>query len=115
MPVLRGLSGAERPVNWQVYMILCSDATLYTGITNDLARRWQQHCAGQGAKYFRGRTPIELVYLENGHSRSSALRQEALIKKLGRSDKERLIHSSANEIGSAAPAGSAASAAGTAD
>ena len=89
-------------MNWQVYIILCSDATLYTGITNDVERRWRQHSDGQGAKYFRGRTPLELVYLESGHSRSSALRQEARIKKLTRADKERLIRSSVNEAGSPA-------------
>jgi putative endonuclease len=83
-------------MNWQVYMIRCSDATLYTGITNNLRRRWQQHAGQRGARYFRGRTPVEIVYLEPGHDRSSASRREADIKKLQRADKERLIRSRQN-------------------
>ena len=85
-------------MNWLVYIIRCSDETLYTGVTNDVERRWRQHASRRGAKYFRGRTPLELVYLESGHSRSSALRQEALIKKLKRADKEHLIRSPENEV-----------------
>ncbi len=77
-------------------MIRCSDATLYTGITNNLERRWQQHASRRGARYFRGRMPVEVVYLEPGHDRSSASRREAAIKKLQRVDKERLIRSSQN-------------------
>jgi putative endonuclease len=83
-------------VNWQVYMIRCSDQTLYTGITNDLERRWRQHASRSGARYFRGRIPVEIVYLEPGHDRSSASRREADIKKLQRADKERLIRSREN-------------------
>lgn len=79
-------------------MILCSDASLYTGITNDVERRWQQHASQRGAKYFRGRRPLELVYLESGHTRSSASKQEASIKKLQRADKQRLISSAKNEV-----------------
>jgi len=77
-------------------MIRCSDETLYTGITNNLQRRWQQHAGRQGAKYFRGRTPVEVVYLEPGHDRGSASRREASIKKLQRAEKERLICSPQN-------------------
>lgn len=88
-------------MNWQVYIIRCSDATLYTGITNDLERRWQQHASRRGARYFRGRTPVEIVYLEPGHDRSSASRREADIKKLQRADKERLIRSRQNLLHSA--------------
>jgi putative endonuclease len=85
-------------VNWQVYMIRCSDRTLYTGITNDVERRWRQHGDGRGAKYFRGRAPVEIVYLEAGHSRSTASRREAAIKKLSRTEKEQLIRSSGNRL-----------------
>ena len=53
-------------MNWQVYIILCSDATLYTGITNDIARRYSRHAASRGARYFRGRRPTRVVYLESG-------------------------------------------------
>ncbi|HHJ15089.1 MAG TPA: GIY-YIG nuclease family protein [Gammaproteobacteria bacterium] len=84
--------------NWQVYIILCSDNSLYTGISNDVERRLQQHASQRGARYFRGRQPQQLVYLEGGHDRSSASRREAAIKKLRRPDKECLIQSELNEI-----------------
>jgi len=83
--------------NWQVYIILCSDNSLYTGISNDVERRFQQHATQRGARYFRGRQPQQLVYLESGHDRSSASRREAAIKKLRRSEKENLIISAQNE------------------
>jgi len=78
-------------MNWQVYIILCKDNSLYTGITTDVQRRFAQHLAGTGAKYFRGHSPLRLVYLEDGHDRSSASRREAEIKKLRPEDKRRLI------------------------
>ena len=77
--------------NWQVYIILCSDNTLYTGITTDIERRFIQHRDGSGAKYFRGRTPQQLAYLEPGHDRSSASQREAEIKKMSRIEKLQLI------------------------
>ena len=80
-------------VNWCVYIIRCSDDTLYTGITNNLERRLTQHATQRGAKYFRGRQPEEVVYVENGHDRSSASRREAEIKKLERAEKMLLINS----------------------
>ncbi len=83
-------------MNWQVYIILCSDDSLYTGITTDIKRRYKQHLAGTGAKYFRGRSPCRLVYLENDHDRSSASRRESQIKKLRPVDKRRLITSTDN-------------------
>jgi putative endonuclease len=78
-------------MNWLVYIIRCSDDTLYTGITTDLQRRFDQHEAGHGAKYFRGRRPDEVVYRENGHTRSSASRREREIKALERTEKLTLI------------------------
>ncbi len=83
-------------MSWQVYIILCSDDSLYTGITTDVERRFAQHLAGTGAKYFRGRSPRQLVYLEDGHDRSSASRREAEIKRLRPIDKRLLIASSVN-------------------
>ena len=80
-------------MNWQVYIILCTDGTLYTGITTDLPRRFDQHAAGRGAKYFRGRQPLQVVYQENGHTRSSAGRRELEIKALTRAEKITLISS----------------------
>ncbi len=85
-------------MNWQVYIILCSDDSFYTGITIDAQRRFAQHTAGAGAKYFRGRQPRCLVYLENNHDRSSASRREFQIKQLCRDDKQRLIASSCNQL-----------------
>lgn len=78
-------------MNWLVYIILCSDGSLYTGITKDLERRLRQHAGRRGAKYFRGRQPGPVVYLEQGHDRSSASRREAAIKKLSPLAKRRLI------------------------
>lgn len=85
-------------MNWQVYMILCSDDTFYTGITTDLQRRFNQHAAGTGAKYFRGRQPLQVIYQESGHSRSTASRRELEIKNLTRAEKSILIISGQNEI-----------------
>ncbi|MDX2494432.1 MAG: GIY-YIG nuclease family protein [Desulfuromusa sp.] len=85
-------------INWQVYIILCSDDSLYTGITTDIKRRYKQHLTGKGAKYFRGRSPRRLVYLESDHDRGSASRREAQIKKLRLVDKRRLITSSDNRL-----------------
>lgn len=81
------------PAEWKVYILLCSDGTLYTGITTDLERRISQHARGRGAKYFRGRRPERLLYLEQGHDRSTASRREAAIKMMKRAEKELLIAS----------------------
>ena len=78
-------------MNWQIYIILCSDNSLYTGITTDIERRLRQHASGRGARYFRGRQPLELVYLESGHTRSSASKREAEIKRMKRDEKHFLI------------------------
>jgi len=78
-------------MSWLVYIIICSDNTLYTGITTDLQRRFDQHAAGRGAKYFRGRKPLQIVYQESGHTRSSASIREAEIKTLSRIEKNLLI------------------------
>lgn len=77
--------------NWHVYIILCSDNSLYTGITTDMERRFRQHAEGKGARYFRGRQPLRVVYREDGHSRSSAGRRENLIKAMNRADKALLV------------------------
>ena len=85
-------------MNWQVYIILCTDNSLYTGITTDIERRLAQHGSARGAKYFRGRRPRRVVFLEGGHTRSTASKREAAIKKLPRADKDRLIDSMVNEV-----------------
>ena len=86
-------------MTWQIYIILCSDDSLYTGITTDVERRFRQHATGRGAKYFRGRSPRQLLYLESGHTRSTAGRREAEIKGMKRADKCLLASSACNEIG----------------
>jgi len=85
-------------MDWNVYIIQCSDNTLYTGITNDLAKRFVAHSQQTGAKYFRGRSPEKIVYLETEHSRSTASKREIVIKKLKRMQKLQLIASELNEI-----------------
>jgi len=84
---------------WQVYMVLCSDGSLYTGITKDISRRLQEHATGKGAKYFRGHHPEEVVYLENLPDRSSATRREMAIKRMSVTDKSSLLASSSNVMG----------------
>ena len=68
-------------------MILASDGYLYTGITTDIGRRWRQHGSKQGAKFFYGRKPTALLYLEGNHSRSSASQKEYEIKQFKRPQK----------------------------
>lgn len=73
------------------YMVRCSDGTLYTGWTNDIEKRLEAHNQGQGAKYTRGRAPVDLVYLETFDTKQEAMKREAAIKKLSKKDKLRLI------------------------
>lgn len=84
-------------MDWCVYIIYCSDHTLYTGISNDVSRRINEHANLRGAKYFRGRKPERLVYLESGHNRSTASKREVQIKNLSRREKLQLLNSSRNE------------------
>ena len=76
---------------WWVYILRCGDGTLYTGMTDDPERRLAAHRSGHGAKYTRGRGPLELVYSEACGTRGDALRREAAIKRLPRAKKLRLI------------------------
>ena len=76
---------------WTVYILRCGDDTLYTGITNDLPARLEAHRTGKGAKYTRGRGPLELLYSENCADKSEALKRECAIKALRREDKINLI------------------------
>lgn len=78
--------------NWFVYMIRSDDDQLYTGITTDISRRWQEHSSGKvGARYFRGRKPQTLCLLETYPDRSGASRREAAIKQLKRGAKDQLL------------------------
>ena len=83
-------------MSWYVYMLLCGDGTLYTGITDDVDRRLAAHRSGKGAKYTRGRGPLELIYQEEWGTHSLALKREAAVKRLPRQEKEALICESAH-------------------
>lgn len=80
---------------WCVYILRCADGTLYTGSTDDFPRRLAAHSSGRGAKYTRGRGPLEPVYREACADRSAALRREAAIKHLTRAQKLALAESAA--------------------
>ena len=76
---------------WCVYILRCGDGTLYTGMTDDFEKRLAAHQSGKGAKYTRGRTPLETVYREDCASKSDALKRECAIKRLTREKKLALI------------------------
>ena len=90
---------------WYVYILRCGDGTFYTGSTDDVERRLAVHRSGKGAKYTRGRGPLELVYQEALPDRSSALRREAAIKRLDRRKKLALIGEKEGQDGDSAAAG----------
>ena len=85
-----GRGGEVHTADWLCYLLSCADGTLYCGITKDLAQRLTDHNAGVGAKYTRGRTPVQLVYVESCAGKSAALKREMQIKKLPRSKKQAL-------------------------
>ena len=76
---------------WFIYILRCADGTLYTGIAPDVEKRLQKHNEGKGAKYTRGRTPVELVYREEHPTRAEASKREYQIKQLSRAEKLALI------------------------
>jgi putative endonuclease len=76
---------------WYVYLLRCSDGSLYCGITNDVKRRLKAHQSGKGAKYTRSRLPVKLAYTEPVGNKSKALKREYEIKKLSKSKKEEMI------------------------
>lgn len=78
---------------WWVYIVQCSDRTLYTGCTNDLDNRVKNHNAGNGAKYTKSRRPVTLVFCEKQASHSLALKREWQIKKKNKQQKLELIDS----------------------
>jgi putative endonuclease len=78
------------PVHW-VYVLECDDGSFYTGYTTDVERRVHEHDRGEGAKYTRGRTPVELVHRERFESKSAAMSREYEIKQLSRAEKARLV------------------------
>lgn len=88
-------SGAGRSC---VYILRCKDGTLYTGWTNDFEKRLEAHNSGKGAKYTRGRGPVEPVYLEYCEDKIAATKREAAIKKLPLKKKQLLIESKSNVL-----------------
>jgi len=76
---------------WSVYILRCGDDTLYTGVAVNVAQRLQEHRAGTGAKYTRGRNPLKVVFRQRLPSRSDALKREAEIKGWSRGKKLSLI------------------------
>ena len=79
-------------MKWCVYILKCSDGSLYTGISNSLPERINTHNSGKGAKYTKSRLPVTLVYKEYTHDKSRSLKREIEIKKLTRSRKIELIN-----------------------
>jgi putative endonuclease len=77
-------------MTWFVYLIRRGDGTLYCGVARDVAVRLKQHEAGKGAKYTRGRGPLELLHSEACEGQAEALRRELQIKRLSRAEKLRL-------------------------
>jgi putative endonuclease len=82
---------AKRLSRYCVYIVKCRDSTYYTGYTNNLNNRIKEHNSGHGAKYLRGKLPIELVYAKGYKYYKNALRAERNLKKLTRKQKEELI------------------------
>ena len=76
---------------WYVYILRCSDGSLYTGISPDVEARLEAHRTGKGARYTRGRGPFELVYRESAGTQTEATRRERAIKRLTREKKDMLI------------------------
>lgn len=81
------------------YIMRCADGTLYTGYTDDIARREAAHNSGRGAKYTRSRLPVKTVYHESFATRSEAMKRECAIKRLSREQKLKLIAENTTKAG----------------
>lgn len=91
--LLTELKNKKSDATWCVYLMQCADNSLYTGITNDLSRRLEQHNAGIASRYTRSRLPVVLVYHEPQESQSHALKRELAVKALSRQEKASLVKS----------------------
>jgi putative endonuclease len=91
MPMSASKKAGNKLGNWFLYILKCSDTTLYTGITNDLQRRLERHNAGSASRYTRSRRPVKLIYYERCRNKSSALKKECSVKSLSREEKENYI------------------------
>ncbi len=83
-----------------VYILECKDGSLYTGYTNDLKRRLKMHEEGKGAKYTRGRGPFQLMYCEFFETKQEAMQTEYRIKQLKRKEKEAIVNTFVEGVGS---------------
>lgn len=81
----------KRTAGWFVYILECSDKSLYTGMTNDVARRFSQHKSGWGSKYVRTRGAEKIVYVESFRTKRKAMKRELAIKSYSRQQKLKLI------------------------
>jgi|GEM_PF-1160386 len=90
---------AAQAADWSVYIILCADGSLYTGVAKDADARFEQHRRGRGAAYTRSHPPLRMVHREDGYTRSAALSREAAIKRLPKAKK--LALAGDNERGAA--------------
>jgi putative endonuclease len=90
--------GAVSETTWYIYMVECSDQSLYTGVAKDVQARVCQHNNGLGAKYTMARRPVELVYVEKIEGRGAALRREHAIKRLQAAAKRQLIATSVHGV-----------------
>jgi len=79
-----------------IYIVKCSDDTLYTGWTNNLEKRIENHNNGTGAKYTKARRPVKLLYFETFNTKSEAMKREYEIKKMTKTNKEKLIYRTLN-------------------
>ncbi len=93
LKTMRGQVSAG-PKDWGVYIVCCSDGSLYTGVAKDVGARLKKHNLGKGAAYTRSRRPVRKVYEESGMTRSEALVREAGIKALSRAKKDELTRGS---------------------
>ena len=76
---------------YYVYIILTVNNKLYCGYTTNLKKRYKNHCEGKGAKYTRANKPLKLVYIKEFDKKNDALKEECRIKKLKRTEKDKLI------------------------
>ena len=94
--MLKGMRAKEEGARadaavWSLYILLCGDGSFYTGVTNDLDRRFRMHQDGKPSRFTRTRRPVTLVYSETCGTRSQALSRECAVKALGRPGKEALV------------------------
>jgi putative endonuclease len=83
---------------YYLYILKCSDGTLYTGVTNNLENRMKVHNSGKGSKYVRTRLPFEVVYTEEHEDKVSAMKREYVVKQMNRSEKVKLINAVSKNI-----------------